>query len=730
MNLFELVAKLSLDNVEYLKGLSNSEESAKGFGKSFKTAMKASAVAVGAVSSAVGVLLKKSVSGYAEYEQMTGGVRKLYGNMGKSLEEYAKDSGKSVKEVEGQWKKLEKAQNLVFKNANDAYKTTGLSANEYMSMATSFSASLINSLGGDTVKAAKQTDVAMRAISDNFNTFGGDIGLIQNAFQGFAKGQYAMLDNLKLGYGGTKTEMERLIEDANAWAVENDKAANLSIDSFSDVVTAIDYIQRKQNIAGTTAREAATTIEGSLMMTKAAWENLVTGFAKPDADISTLISEVITSVGIAVGNIVPAVKRSITGISEAFTEVLPKALSGIPNLINDIGVPLLKVGAQSVVMIGRGIISAIPELISTVTDLFGQMTSAATEFLPSMIQTGLTGLVQFSATLREGAGSLVDAGLTLIKSVADGIIQNIPTIIQTVPTIITNFAGIINDNVPKILATGVQIIVSLAQGVVQAIPLLVANFPKIIDAIWNVFTAVNWLALGGQLIKGIGAGIKSLGETIPSALKKLAKRALNSFKGVSWGSVGKFAVNLIVKAITGLVSLPGIALKKAASLGMKAFTGIAWGTVGRNIISGIVRGITGAASILLNKLKGLAKNALDAAKSALGIKSPSRVFRDQVGKNIALGMARGIDDGEHVVTKAMDALNGNLEAPIITPTVADVAKSPVDSYWGQVASDNLRTVGGGQQVTIYNTITVDGAENPEDFAERFVRKMKLDMRTA
>lgn len=729
MNLFELVAKLSLDNVEYLKGLSNSEKSAKGFGKSFKTAMKAGAVAVGAVSSAVGVLVKKSVSGYAEYEQMAGGVRKLYGNMGKTLEEYANDAGKSVNEVKAEWSKLEKAQNDVLNNAKQAYKTTGLSANEYMSMATSFSASLINSLGGDTVKAAKQTDVAMRAIADNFNTFGGDIGNIQNAFQGFAKQNYTMLDNLKLGYGGTKTEMQRLIDDANEYAKANGMAADLSMDSFSDIVTAIDLIQQKQHIADTTAREASTTIEGSLMTVKAAWDNLVDGFANPEADIGELVSEVITSAGTAVGNVVPAVKQTITGISDAFTEVLPKALSSIPSLINDIGVPLLKVGAQSVVMIGQGIISAIPELISTITDLFGQMTSAATEFLPSMIQTGLTGLMQFSATLREGAGSLVDAGLTLIKSVADGIIQNIPTIIQTVPTIITNFAGIINDNVPRILATGVQIIVSLAQGVVQAIPLLVQNFPKIIDAIWNAFTAVNWLALGGQLIKGIGAGIKSLGETIPSALKKLAKRALNSFKGVSWGSVGKFAVNLIVKAITGLVSLPGRALKKAASLGMKAFTGIAWGNVGKNIINGIVRGITGAASILLNKLKSLAKNAIDAAKSALGIKSPSRVFRDQVGKNIALGMAEGITDGGKAVLGSLDALNSRLEAPVIEPVIGKPATATASAYWQNVAADNERTAGFGQGTQIVNYITIQGAENPEEWGERFVRKMKLDMRT-
>ena len=308
MDVLSLRALLTLDSTQYEEGLSNAESEAKGFGSKFTSAMKttakAGAAAIGAAAGAVALLGKSSISAYADTEQLVGGVKKLYGNMGMSVEDYAKSVGKSVSEVNAEWKRNEQAQKLVLDNAKEAFRTTGLSSNEYMEQATSFSAALINSLGGDTVKAAEQTDVAMRAISDNYNTFGGDMQNIQYAFQGFAKQNYTMLDNLKLGYGGTKTEMQRLIDDANTWAEENGKAADLSIDSFSDVVTAIEYIQEKQGIAGTTAREASTTIAGSIGMVKAAWENLVSGLADPEADISTLVTNLVDSVKVAGKNLI------------------------------------------------------------------------------------------------------------------------------------------------------------------------------------------------------------------------------------------------------------------------------------------------------------------------------------------------------------------------------------------------------------------------------------------
>ena len=304
MDALNLMAKLKMDSSEYDEGLEKARNSASKLGsglskvasvgaKAMGTLVKVSTAAIGAATAGIGAMVKQSVDAYGEYEQMVGGVKKLYGNMGMSLEEYAKSVGQTVDEVSDKYQQLEDAQNLVLKNAENAFKTSGMSMNQYMDTATTFSASLIKSLDGDTLKAAEQTEVAMKAISDNFNTFGGDIGMIRGAFQGFAKQNYTMLDNLKLGYGGTKTEMEKLIADANEYAASIGKASNMSIESFSDIVTAIDLIQQKQQIAGTTAREATTTIQGSLGMLKAAWENLLTGMGDKNADLSKKMKDLV-----------------------------------------------------------------------------------------------------------------------------------------------------------------------------------------------------------------------------------------------------------------------------------------------------------------------------------------------------------------------------------------------------------------------------------------------------
>lgn len=339
MTLAELVVEIGCDTSEYDRKVKGATSTASTFGDTFKGMLASNIVtkvfdlavqgAQKALQAFVG-FVKGIVEGYSEFQQLQGGVQKLYGNMGLSVEDYAATVGKSVDEVRGEWQNLETAQNLVMQNARNAYKTAGMDMNTYMETATSFSASLINSLNGDTIKAAEQTDVAMRAISDNWNTFGGDIGMIQQAYQGFAKQNYTMLDNLKLGYGGTKTEMERLIADANEYAASIGQASDLSIDSFSDIVTAIDLIQQKQNIAGTTAREAGTTVQGSIGMVKAAWENLKIGLGDPEADVNELVNAVIESAKVAAQNLMPVIKNALQGIAELIKEIAPLIEENLP----------------------------------------------------------------------------------------------------------------------------------------------------------------------------------------------------------------------------------------------------------------------------------------------------------------------------------------------------------------------------------------------------------------
>lgn len=269
----------------------------------------------------VGALTKAALDGYSDYEQLSGGIQKLYGNMGMSLQDYAAQVGKATDAVAADWQRNEQAQSIVMKNAAQAYKTAGMSANDYMQQATTISAALINSLGGDTVKAANYVDIAMRAVSDNVNTFGSNAEDVQNAIKGIAKQNYTMLDNLNLGYAGTKQGMQDLIDDANKWGAANGEASNLSIDSFADCVQAIQQVQEAQHIAGTTSREAATTIEGSINSAKAAWANWLSEMGKDDADMAGLTKELFDSIQTAASNVMPRLgeisKGAFAGIADS-----------------------------------------------------------------------------------------------------------------------------------------------------------------------------------------------------------------------------------------------------------------------------------------------------------------------------------------------------------------------------------------------------------------------------
>ena len=654
----KLKASLSLDSDQYENGLSKAEKLAKGFGKAFKVG----AVAIGAAASAVGVLVKKSVDAYGEYEQLAGGIKKLYGEATDDMMEYA----------------------------SKAYETAGMSANAYMQNVTGFSAALLNSLEGDSKEAARIADMAMKDISDNANTFGKYTAEeLAGVYQALAKGQYMTLDNLNLGFGGTKAGMQQLIDKANELAKAQGMAGDLQIDSYADIVQAIHLVQENLNITGTTEKEAAQTIQGSINMTKAAWENLVAGFADPDANIAELTKNVITSAGKAASNVVPAIMQAASGISEAFTVILPQALSNIPNIVQNIGVPLIQTGSQLVLSIGQGITEALPELVNVITGLIDGLVTSMDGALPGLIEVGLTWLEGFSGSIRDGAGKLVDAGISLLLSLAQGIATAMPTIVEKAPLIISNIAGVINDNAPKLIVAGFNIIVALGKGLIQAIPALIENLPQILMAIWNVFTAFNWMALGKQLITAIGKGLLSLRTSIPNTLKSIGKSAWNGLKNINWSSLGKSILQFIGRGISALAHLPGTLLRAAGSRAMQAFTGLAWGNVGSNIIRGIARGITAGVSWIVSAAKNAAKKAFQAAKNFLGIKSPSKLFRDKIGKNIALGMALGIDDGEKNVVTAMDRLNNNLISASPTVSVIGTTGSKTANNGGDVFNFNM-----------------------------------------
>lgn len=381
------------------------KKSGTSFGGAFSAAAgaaaKAGIAAVTAAGAGVVALTKSAVSAYGEYEQLVGGVNKLFGDASKQLMGYAEE----------------------------AYKTSGLSANEYMEQATSFSAALINSLGGDTKKAAEITDVAMRAMSDNVNTFGTDMAAVQNAFQGFSKQNYTMLDNLKLGYGGTKSEMERLIADANTYAASIGQASDLSIDSFADIVQAIELVQKKQNIAGTTAKEAASTLQGSFEMTKSAWTNLVAGLANPDADMGKLVTNFVESAQAALSNLLPVIKTGLQGVGKMAAELLPEIFKMIPDLLDDILPGLLDtidtVVTEVFPVLIDVIVKNLPMIITTVvkagkTIVKSLFTAIDKELSGNKIYDTLkNGLSKLLPVFEEVGGSLMESGKKIFESITE-----------------------------------------------------------------------------------------------------------------------------------------------------------------------------------------------------------------------------------------------------------------------------------------------------------------------
>lgn len=573
MDLFDLVAKITLDSKEYEDGIRKAGDGASSWRNAFKNAGKVAVAAIGAATVAVGGLTKTAVQSYAEYEQLAGGVKKLYGD----------------------------ASDEVMKFANEAYKTSGMSANQYMEQATSFSAALINSLNGDASAAAKQTDVAMRAISDNFNTFGGDIQNVQNAFQGFAKQNYTMLDNLRLGYGGTKTEMERLIEDANRYAKANGMAADLSIDSFSDIVTAIDLIQQKQGIAGTTAKEAATTIEGSLNMTKAAWENLVAGFANPDADIGKLMDNLVVAiVGDKKGEgllnqIIPAIQRALDGIGRLLEKAAPILAKEFPKMVS-IMLPALLKSATTLV---SGLVKGLPTILKV---LVAQM--------PVIIRSLVTALTEALPMLAEVAPELV---LVLAEGISDSLPTLIPAMVEAILTMVDGLL----DNIDKLVEAAILLITGLAKGLVKAIPILVRKAPTIIASLVKALLGGvgNMLTTGAKLIGSFASGLWGAFKTLRSNVR-------------DWFSD-------IPRAIKrGIGSLYNI---------------------GVNIINGLWDGIEAAFDRMLNWIKRAIRSIPNAFKKILGIASPSKVFKE-LGKWIPEGLAVGIEDNMGVVRDASEAM--------------------------------------------------------------------------
>lgn len=543
---------------------------------------------VGAVKQVGSALLgvgKDALNSYADYEQLVGGIDTLF-----------KDNSEFVQ-----------------RRAANAYQTAGLSANEYMKTVTSFSASLVQSLGGNTKKAAQYADRAIVDMSDNANKMGTDMTSIQYAYQGFAKQNYTMLDNLKLGYGGTQSEMQRLIKDASKMK-DIQKELGVTVDgssmSFGNIVNAISVMQESLGIAGTTAKEAATTISGSVNSMKSAWSNLLTGIADDNADFDELVLNLVDSLTTTMSNILPRVEIILQGsvqlISEFANTILPEVtpmissvlqsltttiitslptvldagiqiaqslLDGVKNNLfnSENGRGIISVAVSIIETLVDGITSMLPDILNTGIQIILGLVNGLSESLPDLVPTIIDAVVLMVETLIDNIDLIIDAGIEIILGLADGLIEALPDLIDKIPEIIDKLINAIVDNLPKLIEAGFVLTIKLAEGLIKAIPQLVSKIPEIISS----------------LVSGFANRFSDMNE------------------------------------------------------------------VGKNLVSGIWEGIKNAKNWLLDKVKEWCGNILNGIKSFFGIHSPSKVFKDEIGTNLALGVGEGFSDTMKSVSKDM-----------------------------------------------------------------------------
>lgn len=473
MELFKIFGTIALKGKDQFNGdidesSSKAEKLSGKIGKGLVTAAKLGAAAIGAAATAVGALTKKSLEEYAEYEQLVGGVETLF-----------KDSA-----------------DVVMQYANNAYKTAGLSANDYMETVTSFSASLLQSLGGDTEAAAKQADLAITDMADNANKMGTAMGDIQNAYQGFAKQNYTMLDNLKLGYGGTKEEMQRLIDDANALNAAQGNLTNYSIDSYADIVSAIHDVQTEMGIAGTTAKEASTTIQGSLSAMKSAWTNLLTGIGDDSQDLDKLINNFVDSTGTAAENILPRLGKIITGIGSLAERLAPVVAAAIPGLVTTV----------------------LPELVQSGISMVGAILQGLVQMLPQIIQYGVDMVITLIESISSDPESLVETAIMLVVTIVSGLIDALPKLIAAAADLVTGLNRALISNAPNLLSAGLKLVGKIVEGIANSLGEIVNAGAKVVDSIidgiagaWKKLT-VWFKGLWDGLFGGLSANVSVNGS--------------------------------------------------------------------------------------------------------------------------------------------------------------------------------------------------------------------------
>ncbi|WP_455529278.1 phage tail protein [Ruminococcus sp.] len=554
-------------------------------------AKKGMALVAGAVTAASGAMValgKSALDAYADYEQLTGGVSTLFGAQDRSLEEYAASVGKSVDEARGEYDKLLQAQNEVLDNASEAFRTAGLSQNEYMETVTSFSAALIAFLGGDTLKAAEVADKAIIDMADNANKMGSSMESIQNAYQGFAKQNYTMLDNLKLGYGGTKSEMERLLADAEAIS-----GVHYDIESYADVVEAIHVIQDEMGITGTTAKEAAETISGSVASAKSAWSNMVVGIADDEQDFDKLTNDFVESAATAAENILPRVETILGGMGKLVTSmsgVIADAFVGFTEYIPD----LTEAGVSLVDALVQGMVDNAPALAMAAADVIQALVDTIADSLPELIQAVLDIIVSLAKAIVAAAPTICKAIIDLIPILINALISSIPTILNCITDIINAVVEALPDLIIMLVEALPDIIVAIVETLIEAIPQIleaaVQMFMAIVEAIPEILVA---------LVTGLGELLGKIGEFLKNIIVSIAQWAIEMRE-----KARQAAKDFLDNVVTFFKELPG---KIWDNLTAAIKHVISWGLeLSKNMVEGLWNGIKNMGQWIKDKIFGFA----------------------------------------------------------------------------------------------------------------------------
>lgn len=635
--------------------------------KGLAVAGKAAIAGVAAGSAAFGKLGTDALKGYADYEQYVGGIETLYKDSADKMLQYA----------------------------DAAYMTTGQSANDYLNNTIGFSASLLQSLGGDTEAAADMANMAMVDMADNVNKMGTSMESVQNAYRGFAKGNYTMLDNLALGYGGTKEEMERLLADA-----EKLTGTKYDISNFADITEAIHAVQTEYGITGTTALEASTTISGSLNSLQAAWSNLLTGMGDMSKDVEGLVKGFASTVKTGVGNVVANVKNILPRLIQAITQLERQLLPMIPSIINDLLPLVIQGGITLIDGLLSGLVVAMPaladaaiqaviQLLAAIDTLLPQVLDAGMQLItilaqglmdniPAITESALNIITNLAMWLVENAPALAATAFQLIYALSQGLITSLPTLLEAVPTLITNLVAAIISNIPAIIEAGFNLLVALVSDMPAIVESIVMMIPNIIIGIVDYFKE-NWqtikdtgyallVCLVGRLSEVIPVCVEAMGTLISNIItsiedffapiaEKGAELLSNMWEGISgWAETLYSNISgvwdSIITTMSNVFSLENI------------------GNIGRNLVEGLWNGINDAKQWVLDKLTGWCGDVMNWFKNIFGIHSPSTVMAE-MGTYFSQGFAVGIEDGEDDVLRTVRAFSDDITNAFTPNLTAD-----------------------------------------------------------